>query len=178
MGTIFTIGHGARPLADFLDALANGRVDLLIDVRRYPGSRRHPHFGREALASVLAHGGIGYEWWGPSMGGRREAGGESEVRHRSWKNASFRAYAAHMDTAKFRDALSRLIELSDDHRVAIMCAETLWWRCHRRLIADALLAEGCEVMHLGAGDPERHRMTPSARVDENGLLAYDLVEKQ
>jgi uncharacterized protein (DUF488 family) len=173
MGTIFTVGHGARSIEEFVTVLASGGVELLIDVRRYPGSRRHPQFGRKALASSLSEQGIVYEWWGESMGGRRKADEPSAARHRSWQDESFRAYAAHMDTPTFRQTLVRLVDLSNDRAVAIMCAETLWWRCHRRLIADALFVEGCKVIHLGIGEPQPHRLTESARVDNNGLIAYD-----
>lgn len=107
------------------------------------------------------------------MGGRREAGDYSGSRHGAWENEAFRAYAFHMDSLEFRGALARLLEISNDRKTAIMCSETLWWRCHRRLVADALVEEGREVLHLGMGEPQTHRMTEFARVDENGLLAYD-----
>lgn len=107
------------------------------------------------------------------MGGRRAEAESSRARHRSWRNAAFRAYAGHMDTQEFRKALKRLVAASKDRSVAIMCAETLWWRCHRRLIADALLTEGLQVVHLGIEPPASHSLSPFARVDENGLLAYD-----
>lgn len=170
---IFTVGHGARSIEEFLEVLSGAGVELLIDVRRYPGSKRHPHFGREALAESLAAQGVDYEWWGNQMGGRREAADESALRHQAWENEAFRAYAFHMDSPDFREALGRLGEISSSRRTAIMCSETLWWRCHRRLVADTLLAEGREVLHLGMGEPQPHRMTEFARVDENGLLAYD-----
>lgn len=170
---IFTIGHGSRSFEQFLEVLTGAEVELLIDVRRFPGSKRHPQFGRDALESRLGDEGIGYQWWGESMGGRRAEAESSQTRHGSWRNAAFRAYAGHMDTSEFRKALNRLVVTSKDRSVAIMCAETLWWKCHRRLIADALLTQGLQVVHLGIEPPASHSLSSFARVDENGLLAYD-----
>jgi uncharacterized protein (DUF488 family) len=107
------------------------------------------------------------------MGGRRQTGGGPGSRHLGWENEAFRAYAFHMDSPGFREALARLLKISTDRKTAIMCSETLWWRCHRRLVADALVAEGREVVHLGMGEPQPHRMTGFARKEANGLLAYD-----
>lgn len=170
---VFTVGHGARSIEDFLAVLLDAEIRLLADVRRYPGSRRHPHFGRTALDEALAPKGIAYEWWGESMGGRREPDEQSEARHGAWEIEAFRAYASHMDRPEFREALERLMQSSKEQKVAIMCSETLWWRCHRRLISDAVVARGGSVVHIGMGKPQPHRMTDFARVDENGLLAYD-----
>ena len=175
MPALYTVGHGARSLEEFLGILQEAGIQLLVDVRRYPGSRRHPHFGREALSAGLDAAGIRYEWWGASMGGRRTSDERSLARHPAWENQAFRAYAAHMDTAQFRQKLNELLALSEGLRVAIMCAETLWWKCHRRLIADAIVAAGREAIHLGAGECRSHRLTESARVDADGLLAYDQV---
>ena len=171
MATVFTIGHGARRLDEFLSILQGGQIELLVDVRRYPGSRRHPHFSRDSLDKSLGERGIAYEWWGETLGGRRRV--EADDRHVAWRIASFRAYAAHMDTSVFRDSLASLEARAARSRLAIMCAETLWWKCHRRLIADALAVDGFEVVHLGLGDERKHILTGSARVLENGLLLYD-----
>lgn len=173
MQPIFTVGHGARPIEEFIAVLSAAGVELLVDIRRYPGSKRHPHFGREALAGALSAHGVAYEWWGEQMGGRREAGDRPGNRHAAWENEAFRAYAFHMDSPEFREALARLKKVSQDRKTAVMCSETLWWRCHRRLVADALVAGGFEAVHLGMGEPQAHRMTRFARVDEDGLLAYD-----
>jgi uncharacterized protein (DUF488 family) len=170
---IFTIGHGARPLDDFLAVLIRAAVDVLVDVRRYPGSRRHPQFSRDRLRSALVANGLAYEWWGETLGGRRKPEGHDD-RHVAWRNASFRADAAYMDTPTFRASLDSLERRSTASSVVIMCAETLWWRCHRRLIADALVVDGFEVVHLGLGDNRLHVLTPTARVLENGLLVYDI----
>ena len=175
MTTLFTVGHGARPLGEFIEILITARIQVLSDVRRFPQSRRHPHFGREALAASLTEQGVRYEWLGEKLGGHRKPGPADSNRHRALRNDSFRAYAAHMDTPAFRDALTELRRRSIEARIAIMCAETPWWKCHRRLIADALVVEGCEVIHLGLGTDAQHRLSESARVDENRLLNYDVV---
>ena len=174
MTTLFTIGHGARPLGEFVEIILTAGIQVLCDVRRFPQSRRHPHFGREALAARLAEQGIRYEWLGEELGGYRKSGPADSTRHRALRNDSFRAYATHMDTPDFRDALTELRRRSIEDRIAIMCAETPWWKCHRRLIADALVVEGCEVIHLGLGTDTQHRLSESARVDQNGLLNYDV----
>jgi uncharacterized protein (DUF488 family) len=148
-------------------------VDLLVDVRRYPGSRRHPHFSRDQMDLSLPEHGIAYEWWGETLGGRRKPESHHD-RHIAWRNASFRAYAAYMDTPGFRGSLDALESRSATSDLVIMCAETLWWRCHRRLIADALVVNGFEVVHLGVGDDRLHVLTQTARVLENGLLLYNI----
>lgn len=107
MQPIFTVGHGARSIEEFLAVLSGAGVELLVDVRRYPGSKRHPHFGREALSDALAAGGIAYEWWGEHMGGRREVGEEPGTRHGAWQNEALRAYAFHMDSPEFTEGLTQ-----------------------------------------------------------------------
>ena len=171
MKPVFTVGHGARTADEFTDVLTEAKVQTLLDVRRFPGSRRHPHFSQEVLRRSLNDLGVGYEWWGESLGGRRKPSPES--RHAALRNASFRAYADHMESDEFRAALSVIEARSKDERLAVMCAETLWWRCHRRLIADALVARGVEVIHLGTGKDAAHALTPEARVDEDGRVVYD-----
>ncbi|HEX2053601.1 MAG TPA: DUF488 domain-containing protein [Actinomycetota bacterium] len=175
MGTVYTVGHGARTAEEFLSVLQEAGIEVLADVRRYPGSRRHPHFGREALAANLSQAGIEYQWWGASMGGRRKADPASDARHSAWRVEAFRAYASHMETPDFREALSRLIDLSEQRRLAVMCSEALWWRCHRRLIADAVVAAGSEAVHIGRGAPQTHELTEFARI-EAGTLLYDNAE--
>lgn len=171
---IYTVGHGSRTPEELIDTLRAGGVERLVDVRRYPGSRRHPHFGRDALSEWLPAAGIEYLFRGEELGGRRKPAAES--RHPAWREASFRAYADYMDTAPFRAALQRLMD--DSARgapIAVMCAERLWWQCHRRLIADALAVRGVEVVHLI--EPEKkqpHALHPDLRVDESGLPVYDL----
>jgi uncharacterized protein (DUF488 family) len=171
--TIFTIGHGARSEAEFHEVLSGAKIGMLADVRRHPGSRRHPHFARDALAEKLPRIGIAYEWWGEALGGRRKMDDNAANRHVSWRNHSFRAYAGYMETPVFRVALEALAEQARGTRVVVMCAETLWWRCHRRLIADALVAGGHQVIHLGLGKEQPHHLSEACRIDQTGLLTYD-----
>jgi uncharacterized protein (DUF488 family) len=174
MSTIFTVGHGARSLEEFLAVLRAASLGLLVDVRMHPGSRRHPHFSREALSHSLGEIGIDYDWRGEALGGRRK--GAAHSRHFAWRNDSFRAYADHMDTPEFRSALDQLQREADSGtKLAVMCAETLWWKCHRRLIADALTVAGTEVVHLlGENDNQPHKLHEAIRTDENGLPVYDV----
>jgi uncharacterized protein (DUF488 family) len=173
--TVFSIGHGTRSLDELVDTLAAAGVEHLVDVRRYPGSRRHPHFAGAALEVALPGYGIAYEWAGEGLGGRREPG-SSDSRHRAWRVPGFRAYADYMDTDDFRGALERLENtIRTGPPTAMMCAETLWWRCHRRLIADALTIDGFEVVHLL--DPTTrgaHPLHESARVDAHNRPVYDV----
>ena len=173
MPTLYTVGHGERSIDDFVAMLQEANIEVVVDVRRYPGSRRHPQFGREALSSHLGAARIRYVWWGESLGGRRVLTQESRERHAAWKEESFRAYAAHMETPDFRKKLRELLKLAGDHSVAIMCAESLWWRCHRRLIADALVVAGSEVVHLQERKRQLHELTQWARVEGDGLIIYD-----
>jgi uncharacterized protein (DUF488 family) len=171
--TVFTIGHGARDIDAFLSLLRSAGVRRLVDVRTAPGSRKHPQFGRDALEASLAAAGIGYAWEGEALGGWRRARPDS--RHTSLRSSGFRGYADHMETEAFRAARHRLIDGST-LPTTVMCAESLWWRCHRRLLADALLAAGCDVRHIMDGPRlEPHRLSPQARI-ENGLPVYDVPE--
>jgi uncharacterized protein (DUF488 family) len=167
---VHTVGHSTSPLDAFLELLRRHGIAALADVRRHPGSRRHPHFAREALAAALAAACIGYVWI-PALGGRRR--GRADSPHLAWRNAAFRAYADHMETPEFARGLAELLELARAAPTAVVCAEAVPWRCHRQLIADALVACGVEVRHLlGARPPEVHRLTPFAR-REGTRLVYD-----
>jgi len=169
IGTIWTIGHSTRALADFLDLLDAWQIATIADVRRFPGSRKHPQFGQQALAQALAARRIDYVWM-PDLGGRRRAAPDSP--NTAWRNAGFRGYADYMSSAPFALALSRLLELASASRTALMCAESLWWRCHRALIADALCVRGIEVVHiLDAQHSTVHPMTQPARIVD-GQLSY------
>ncbi len=166
MPPVLTIGHSTRPIGELLSLLAENGVELLVDVRRFPGSRRHPQFSRDALSASLADAGIEY-MHEPRLGGRRAARPDSP--HTAWRVEAFRGYADHMESAEFAAALETLIELSRIRTVAILCAEAVPWRCHRRLISDALEARGIEVRHiLGPGRTERHEIDANARVLEGG----------
>jgi uncharacterized protein (DUF488 family) len=159
---LFTIGHSTRPVGELLGLLGEHGVELLVDVRRFPASRRHPQFGREALAASLAAAGIEY-LHEPDLGGRRQPLPGSP--HTAWRVAAFRGYADYMDAPAFRAALDRLLRRAAGSRTAILCAEAVPWRCHRRLIADAATVAGTEVLHiLGPGRAERHELDPNARV--------------
>jgi uncharacterized protein (DUF488 family) len=167
---VHTVGHSTLALDDFLALLRVHGIVGLADVRRYPASRRHPHFGREALARSLADAGVAYDWF-PELGGRRSALPDSP--HVGWRNAAFRGYADHMDTAEFRAGIARLLDLAHERPTAIMCAEAVPWRCHRQLIADALVARGVAVRHaLGPRSTSEHALTAFARV-EGERVVYD-----
>jgi uncharacterized protein (DUF488 family) len=171
MPPVFTLGHSTRPLEELLRMLAEQDIAVLVDVRRYPGSRRHPQFSREALAPALAAVGIEYVHE-PDLGGRRVARPGSP--HTAWRVEAFRGYADHMESPEFGAALARLSERAGRAPTAILCAEAVPWRCHRRLIADALVVRGVEVLHLLApGRPaEAHALDPNARILPGGRLLY------
>jgi uncharacterized protein (DUF488 family) len=171
---LFTIGHGDRPIAAFVDMLRDAGVTTLVDVRRHPGSRRHPQFAREALAHSLAAAGIAYCWQGEALGGRRRTRPDS--RHVAWRSDSFRGYADHMETSAFRTALERVLNAARQRPLAVMCAERHPSQCHRQLIADAALARGVPVTHLLERDrSEPARLHAFARV-EAGNVVYDIQE--
>lgn len=154
---IYTVGHSSRSIEEFLELLRAWEIARLVDVRRYPGSRRHPHFARQALHAHLAGVGIDYAHEA-GLGGRRE--GLDSSPNGWWRNAQLRAYADHTASEEFREALARVLERAGGERTALMCAEAVPWRCHRQLIADVLAADGHEVRHLLALDRE-HGHTPS-----------------
>jgi uncharacterized protein (DUF488 family) len=168
---IFTVGHSTHPIERFLSLLGEARIEAVADVRRFPGSRRHPQFGAGALSESLAARGIDYEPFGEELGGRRsrrdaEAAGREPPDNSAWRSASFRAYADYMWAPAFGAGLVRLEQLSQRRRSAVMCAEAHPSRCHRRLIADALHARGWRVVHLLPDGPlEQHSLTPGAVVE-------------
>jgi uncharacterized protein (DUF488 family) len=143
---IFTVGHSTHPIERFEALLGGTGVEAIADVRRFPGSRRHPQFAREALGASLGRAGIGYEWLGEELGGRRRTRPDSP--NDAWRVAAFRGYADHMEGAEFARGLACLEALASERRTAVMCAEGDWRRCHRRLLADALTARGWHVVHL------------------------------
>lgn len=166
---LWTIGHSTRSGEDFVELLRANSVQTLVDVRRFPGSRRYPHFNAEALREVLARNGIRYEHF-PDLGGRRTALKDSP--NTAWRNEAFRGYADYMMTQEFSRAMTRLLEIAAQKRTAVMCAESLWWQCHRALIADYAKARGIKVWHiLARGKVEEHPYTSAARIVD-GQLSY------
>lgn len=146
--TVWTVGHGTRSTEELAALVLAAGVTTIIDVRRYPTGRRQPHLARERLTRDLPALGVEYEWWGEPLGGRRRAPDPSTTRG-PWRSPGFAAYAAHMLTDEFAAALQGLEErIAGGEALALMCAETLWWRCHRRLIADALASDAFTVRHL------------------------------
>jgi uncharacterized protein (DUF488 family) len=173
---VFTVGHGARSVEALLAVLREAGVGVLVDIRRFPGSRRHPQFGREALADRLAGAGIGYEWAGEALGGRRPRVAGS--RHSALRQAAFAGYADHMDTTGFRAAVEALVARAATDRPAIMCAETVWWHCHRMLVADALTMRGATVVHLlEVGRRQPHRPHATVRRGSDDWPVYDVSDR-
>jgi hypothetical protein len=167
--TIWTVGHSTRALEDFIGVLRAHDIEALADVRRFPGSRKHPHFGADALRVALAGAGIEYLPM-PQLGGRRAARPDSP--NTAWRSESFRGYADYMETPEFAAAVDDLVALARRKRTAIMCAEAVWWRCHRALISDRLKAAGVRVMHITTAAPaEEHPYTTAARL-VGGVLTY------
>ena len=168
--TIFTIGHGTRSIEAFVSLLKGAGIARLVDVRTAPASRKHPHFGKDALAQTVEQHGIDYVW-------RKELGGwrkpRPDSRHVALRSPGFRGYADHMETAEFRDAVMWLIETSRHTSTSVMCAESLWWRCHRRMLADALVAGRCDVQHIVEGGRlQSHPLHPAARLANDSVI-YD-----
>jgi uncharacterized protein (DUF488 family) len=165
---ICTVGHSTQPIESFLAVLEVHRIELVADVRRFPGSRRFPQYGAEPFARALAARGIAYLWI-PELGGRRRAAPEGDS---AWRVAAFRGYAAHIRGEEFAGGLFALLMAARGLRTAVLCAELLWWRCHRRLIADVLVSLGLTVRHIrDTGPAPRHRLTRPARLVA-GRLTY------
>ena len=166
---LYSIGHGNRSFEELLGALRAFDIESLVDVRLLPGSRRYPQFSRDCLAATLLEHRIQYRWM-RDLGGRRKARPDSI--HTGWSAAGFRGYADYMETTHFQVALEVLVQAAAGRATAIMCAERLWWQCHRRLIADALTVRGLPVVHiLDARKSEAHTLTPFLRIEE-GRLVY------
>jgi uncharacterized protein (DUF488 family) len=171
---IWTIGHSTRTVQEFIDLLRQQRIEILTDVRHFPGSRHNPQFSKAALSDTLATAGIRYEHL-VELGGRRPIRRDSP--NVAWRNASFRGYADYMETPAFRDGVDRLLEIGRAGRTAIMCAEAVWWRCHRSMIADYLKAIGVRVLHiLSLNKVEEHPYTRAARL-VNGQLTYRVASQ-
>jgi len=167
--TLWTIGHSTRTWETFVAMLDEARIEVLADVRRYPGSRRHPQFAAPAMAQSLPAAGIEFVPM-PDLGGRRAPRKDSP--NTAWRNMHFRGYADYMDTDEYRDASDRLVTLAARRRTAVMCAEAMWWQCHRSLIADDFKAHGWTVVHLmQPGRSQEHPYTGAARIVD-GKLDY------
>ena len=172
MQLIYTIGHSTRNLEEFIRLLKENGIRRLADIRRFPGSRRHPHFSREALSVSLPAEGIAYEHF-EDLGGRRKAAGDSE--NNALHNEQFRAYADYMATPAFHAAVDRL--LGSELRTAYMCAEAVPWRCHRNMLSDELVRRGVRVAHiLDRGSRKEHVMNPIAKVVD-GRVVYRVDER-
>lgn len=171
---IHTIGHSTRPLEEFISLLHENRVDCVVDVRAFPGSRTNPQYKQDNLIYSLPQHGLLYRHI-RSLGGRRKAPGSNAPSPNGfWENRSFRNYADYAMTEDFATGLEELMELARGHHCAIMCSEAVWWRCHRRIIADYLLVNGIEVLHImAAGKTVPAVRTESARLLDNGTLVYE-----
>ena len=166
---LWTIGHSTRPIIELIEAVGSFEIQMLVDVRSFPGSRRYPQFNKEHLKTSLAAGGIEYQHF-PELGGRRSARADSH--NIAWRNKMFRGYADYMETEEFHAGIARLLDVARTRRTAIMCAEAVWWRCHRSLISDYLKAKGMQITHImAAGKSEAHPFTSAARI-VNGELSY------
>ncbi|MCW5960682.1 MAG: DUF488 domain-containing protein [Pyrinomonadaceae bacterium] len=173
-GKLWTIGHSTRNLEEFIGLLQKNGIKTLADVRRFPGSRKFPHFNQDELRESLHEAGINYQPM-PDLGGRRRA--KKDSKNTAWRNESFRGYADYMETDQFRSAAAKLENLAGENRTAVMCAEVLWWRCHRALIADFFKAKGASVYHIFTEDKvEEHKISSAGEI-VNGKLDYTAKEK-
>jgi uncharacterized protein (DUF488 family) len=167
---VLTIGHSNHPLERFLALLARHGVEALVDIRRFPGSRKHPHFHRDNLAAVLPKSGVEYHWL-EALGGRRHKQ-QDESPNLGLENRGFRNYADYLLTAEFREGVEKLLEIARRKRTALLCAEGLFWQCHRRLVSDDLVANGVTVQHIMPGGELRPHKLTSGAVIENGRVTY------
>jgi uncharacterized protein (DUF488 family) len=171
--TLFTIGHSTRTADEFIALLQAHDITAVADVRTVPRSRRHPHFAQEPLRALLSAQGVTYRHI-PGLGGLRKPRRDSP--NGGWRVEGFRGYADYMETGAFSAGLKDLLEFAEKYMVAMMCAESKWWQCHRQLIADALVARGIEVRHImSAGEPAQHDLTSFARVSGTTVTYPSLV---
>ena len=167
---VWTVGHSTHSLDEFVGLLLARGIAQVADIRTVPKSRRHPHFNADALARSLPERGVAYAHLA-RLGGWRDA--DSKSRNDAWRNLSFRGYADYALGSEFAEGLAELSRLAATRTTAMMCSEALWWRCHRRLVADRLLVAGDTVCHISsAGGASAHRLTPFARVDPDGRITY------
>jgi uncharacterized protein (DUF488 family) len=167
--TVWTLGHSTREIGEFLSIVKAHDIELIADVRRFPGSRRLPQFEASALEAALGRRGVAYRWF-EALGGRRRP--DPASKNLGWHHPAFRAYADHVASEEFATGLSELLMLVPGLRTAVMCAEVLWWRCHRRIIADVLVSLGVSVVHIrDASKVELHELVAPARLS-HGRLSY------
>ena len=175
MATLYTIGHSTRTIDELIETLRAHGIQTLVDIRAFPASRRLPQFNRESLEKALPEAGIGYVWMKALGGYRKKMLAESP--NVGLRNQSFRNYADYMLTAEFEEAVAKLVDLAEQSKTAYMCAERMWFQCHRMLVSDWLLAHGHVVEHIdGRGPTKPHRLTAEARlVDRKVLYQGDLL---
>jgi uncharacterized protein (DUF488 family) len=167
---IWTIGHSTRSLEEFVEMLHSFQIKMLVDIRSFPGSRRYPHFNKEALGISLPQNDIQYTHL-KSLGGRRKA--DPHSKNAAWRHPAFRGYADYMETDEFKEGINELEKIASKQRTAYMCSEAVWWRCHRSMVSDYLKVNGWKVMHIMAtGKEEEHPYTAPAKI-ENGKLTYE-----
>jgi uncharacterized protein (DUF488 family) len=170
---IFTIGHSTRTVDEFAALLRIHGIGQIADIRTVPQSTRHPHFSRDALAAFLAAHGCAYRHF-PGLGGLRRPRPDSI--NTAWRNPGFRGYADHMQTSAFREALTELAQFASVVSTSVLCAEAVWWQCHRRLLADALVVRGLAVRHiLSSHAAKPHELSEFARVDGDGVIYPGLL---
>ena len=169
---LFTIGHSTHPLERFLALLAQHGIEALVDIRRFPGSRKFPQFNQDDLASALQKAGIDYYWLEALGGRRRKRRDGSSTGNLGLHNAGFRNYADYMLTGDFRDGVEKLLEVARQNQTAIMCAEGLFWQCHRRLVSDFLVANGVAVQHIMPNGELRPHKLANGAVIESGQVTY------
>jgi uncharacterized protein (DUF488 family) len=179
---LFSIGHSTHPFERFLSLLTEHGIQVLADIRRFPGSRKYPHFSRDNLSVSLPEAGIEYQWL-PALGGRRGKSAAGTSKNLGFRSESFRNYADYMLTQEFRDGIQQLLTVAGEKRTALMCSESVFWRCHRRLVSDYLLVQGITVQHImPSGELQPHGLTkeavvtggevtyPAPKVDQGRLL--------
>jgi uncharacterized protein (DUF488 family) len=173
---VFTIGHSKLLLEQFVGLLSRHRIETLVDIRRFPSSRKYPHFNEKSLAAALREAGIDYRWM-EALGGRRPKRKGFVSPNEGLDNEGFRNYADYMLTDEFREAVKELLAIAGRKRTAIMCAESVYWRCHRRLVSDFLSANGVAVQHIfPSGEVRPHQPTPGAKFGA-GQVTYPAEQK-
>lgn len=169
---VFTIGHSNRPFKDFLSLLREFFIDVVADIRRYPSSRKFPHFNQEALSKLLKAENIGYLWF-EALGGRRHGEKNTQSPNTGLESLGFRNYADYMMTQEFKTAAQELLSTAAKARTAIMCAEKFYWKCHRRLLSDYLTAQGVQVIHIvETGKSYVHKLMPGVTISNDATLTY------